>query len=588
MARLRYVLAILVALFALLTLADRFVLLELFARRLALPIALAMAEAIAIAAVGMLARRRSSDPALDFLVGYPLFGALCFLVGLVKIAAWTMLPLVVIGAIAWPLVRARLEPDEPVLRSPFSGRTSEKGERTTENLFPLLAVAIVLLCAFVTAQAPPASLDEVAYHLAVPHQWVIEGRAVELPLLSHSYFPLGIESADLPLLAALGEEGAVASHMLHLLAAIAATALIARRTRSWLATAAIVTTPALALTAGWSLVDWPLVGICVALAAALERDDDRTAAIATAAGLLTKYTFIPFAVVAWAMAWAVSRKWRPALPALAIGALFFVRNLILTGNPIAPFFSEGAPHVSGYRGAYLTDYIFEGTFIDESLGASLPAMAFGAAGPIGWASLAIAILLFFLGPSSRILVPYLAVAATSAASLLQKRPVAIVIGFAVVVQTFFVVWATERSGAFGLLAGHASEQQYVAAHRASFPSVVWLNATLPAGSRTLVVGLGETFWFTHPIRGGGNFDGERMSRYLAAPAPEALRERLRRDGITHVAVLSTAPPTRVAKKIEERAARLDPAAQRMLAQTLDRYAASVVSRGSDSLFTLRR
>lgn len=445
------------------------------------------------------------------------------------------------------------------------------------------ATLLVLLCAFVIAQAPPVSLDELAYHLAVPRAWVLEGRAVELPLLSHSYFPLGIESADLPLLATLGENGAIASHMLHLIAAIAAIALIVRRTESWLATAAIVTTPALALTTGWSLVEWPLVGICIALATALESDDDRTATIATAAGLLTKYTFIPFAILAY----AVSRKWRPAVPAIAIGAVFFVRNLILTGNPVAPFFSAGSPHVSGYRAAYLADYIFEGTFVDESLGASLLGMAFGAAGPIAWASLGLAIVLFLLGPSSRILVPFLAVAATSAASLLQRRLFAIVIAIAVVVQTFFIVWSTDRSGAFGLLSGRVTEQEYVTSQRATYPSIVWLNATLPASSRTLVVGHGETFWFARPVRGGGNFDGERVSRYLAAPAPEALRERLRRDGITHVAVLSAAPPTRVEKKIEERTARLSPEAQRMLAQTLDRYAAAVATRGADSLFTLR-
>jgi len=570
-ARARFVLALLVALFALLTLADRFVLIELNVRRLAIPMLLAVVEAIAIAAVGMIARRRGSDPALDFVIGYPLFGAICFLIALLKIAAWTMLPLVILGAIAWPLARAR-QSESP--RPP---------DRLPAPALPLLAIAIVLLCAFVTAQTPAVSLDEVAYHLAVPQTWTVEGRAVELPLLSHSYFPLGIESADLPLLATFGQAGAVASHFLHLIAAIAAMALIARRTQSWLATAAIATTPALALTAGWSLVEWPLVGIFIALALALERDDDRTAMLATAAGLLTKYTFIPFAIVAW----AISRKWRPAIPAIAIGSLFFIRNLILTGNPVAPFLSAAAPHVSGYRGAYFADYIFEGTFIDESLGASIFGMAFGAIGPIALVSLAIALVLFLLGPSSRILIPYLSVAAASAAPMLKRRLFAIVIGAAIVVQMFFVVWSTERSGAFGLMSGRTTEQGFVASQRATFPSIVWLNATLPQSSRTLVVGYGETFWFTRPVRGGGNFDSDRMSRYLGAPTPEALRERLRGDGITHVAILSTTPPTRVEKKIEERAQQLSPEAQRMLAQTLDRYAASVTTRGTDTLFTLR-
>lgn len=570
MARLRFVLALVVTLFALLTLAERFVLLEMFVRRLAAPIGLALVEAVAIAAVGLAMRRRRGDLALDFLVGYPIFGTICFLVGLLKVSAWTMVPLVVVGAIAWPLVRARLDDKPP-----------EAGGAPL-NL-AALGVAIVLACGFVIAQAPPVSLDEVAYHLAVPRAWAVEGRAVELPLLSHSYFPLGIESADLPLLATLGENGALASHFLHLIAAIATTALIVRRTSSWLATAAIVTTPALALTTGWSLVEWPLIGICVALVIALETDDDRTATAATAAGLLTKYTFLPFALLAY----AASRKWRPALPALAIGAVFFIRNLVLTGNPFAPFFGAGTPHVAGYRGAYLADYIFEGTFIDESLGASLLGLAFGASGPIAWASLAGALALFVLGPSSRILLPFLAVAAMSAAPLLQRRLFTIVIAIAVAVQTFFVVWATERSGAFGLLSGRVTEQEYVAAQRNTFPAIAWLNATLPADSRTLVVGHGETFWFARRVRGGGNFDSDRLSRYLTAPTPEALRERLRRDGISHVAVVSVTPPTRVAKKIEERAGRLTPEAQRMLAQTLDRYAASVTTRGTDSLFTLR-
>ena len=78
-----------------------------------------------------------------------------------------------------------------------------------------------------------------------------------------------------------------------------------------------------------------------------------------------------------------------------------------------------------------------------------------------------------------------------------------------------------------------------------------------------------------------------MSQYLAAQTPEALRERLRRDGITHVAVVSAPPPTRVERKIAERSPRLSPQAQRMLAQTLDRYAETVTTRGADSLFTLR-
>jgi len=90
------------------------------------------------------------------------------------------------------------------------------------------------------------------------------------------------------------------------------------------------------------------------------------------------------------------------------------------------------------------------------------------------------------------------------------------------------------------------------------------------------------------VRGGGNFDGPRLSAYLDQPTPDALYAQLKRDGITHVAVVSLPPlPTNVAKKVEERETALSPASQRIMSQTLDRYAAGVASRGAATLFTLR-
>ena len=519
-------------------------------------------------------RAKRVDVPLDLLLGYPLFGALCFLAGAIRVATWTIVPLLVAGSLAGAgFLFARFRDDRGVAREVVT---------PSRPWWPVIAVIAVFACAFVAAQAPATSLDELAYHLAVPHTWVLEGRAVELPLLSHSYFPLGIESADLPLLFSLGAmDGGVASHFLHLFAAIATALLVFRRSGSWLATAAIVTTPALAISAGWSLVDWPLAGLFVALYVALESDDRDTATAATAAGLLTKSTFLPFAIVAW----VVARK-RPRWPVL-LGLVFFARNVILTGNPFAPFFGAGAPHVSGFRALALADYVFEGAFIDEALGAAIVALPVFASGAIALACIAMAVGLFFLAPSSRILVPFLVVPAMSAASELRRRVLAIVISIAVVVQVFMVVWFTARSGAFTLLAGSASEVEYLRAQRPSYAAVEWLNTQLPAGSRSLVVGQTESFWFTRPTRGGGNFDGPRVSRYLDVPAPEALRERLRRDGITHIAIVAAPLPTSVDAKREERQTTLSPGAQRMLAQLLDRYTAKVVTQGHATLFELR-
>ncbi|HEX8616993.1 MAG TPA: hypothetical protein VF911_05330, partial [Thermoanaerobaculia bacterium] len=525
--------------------------------------------------------RRSSrvDLPLDFLLGYPIFGTTLFLVGTMKIAAWTLVPLLVAGLAVTIFFFLKWYSGAPL---PAPQATSGAATLPRVSSWPALFVFIVLACGFVAAQAPPTSLDELAYHLAVPHAWVLEARAVELPLLSHSYFPLGIESADLLPLALLGAtDGGIASHFLHFFAAIATTLLIVRRTRSWLATAAIVTTPALAITAGWSLVEWPLAGLFVVLYVALESDDRDTASAATAAGLLTKYTFLPFALIGWAL-----KRRLPKWTAL-FGIVFFARNLLLTGNPFAPFLSAGAPHVSGYRALALADYVFEAKFVDEALGAAILALPFFASGALAIAAAFMALALFFLAPSSRILVPFLLVPSLTATPDLRRRVIATLVTAAIVLQTFVVVWFTSRGNAFSLLAGMAAEDDYLRTQRPSYATVEWLNMILPRDSRTLVVGLGETYWFTRRVRGGGNFDGPRISRYLDLPTADAVRERLRADGITHVAVIAVPIATAVAQKREERQTTLEPAAQRMLAQTLDHSAASVTARGNVTLFPLR-
>jgi hypothetical protein len=559
---------LLVATLLLLTFLDRFVLVELLLRRIGLPLLVAALEALAILGAGFVARRRRGDPIVQFLIGYPLFGAVCFLVALARVDTATMaVTLLAFGALGlWSLrgMPVRATPD-----SESSARSSPAA---------LFAIALVFVCAAVAAQGPPVSLDELAYHLAIPHAWVIEGRAIDLPLISHSYFPLGIESADLPPLAILGALlGGIASHLVHLLAAVATTLLIQRRTRDALVTAAIVATPALALTAGWSLVDWPLLGICLVFL----DDDERPGALA--AGLLAKYTFLPFAIVVLAIRRRFDRR-RLVFGAIA-GSLFFVRNLVLTGNPLAPFLSHDAPHVTGYRTLTLGSYVFDGRFLDEALGAALlPVLvSLSAAVPI---ALAVGgVLLLLLAPSARILLPFFGAAASEAR--LAWRPARTVIAAAIACQLFLIGYFTVRSDAFSLLAATASDGEYLAHVRPSFTTVEWLNASLPPASKTLVVGLNETYWFARRVRGGGNFDGPRVSRYLESATPEALRERLAREHFTHVAVIEAGIPTLVAQKQEERQTRLTPAAQRSLSQMLDKYASGVATRGNTALFTLR-
>src|SRR5258708_26962439 len=87
--------------------------------------------------------------ALDLLLGVPLFGTLCFLVGAIRVWSWTMIP---------PLVALGLAGAYAV------ARTFETRARATESIvitpagrFALIAIATVFLCALVAAQAPPST-----------------------------------------------------------------------------------------------------------------------------------------------------------------------------------------------------------------------------------------------------------------------------------------------------------------------------------------------------------------------------------------------------------------------------------------------
>src|SRR5436190_15743421 len=187
--------ALVFAAFLLLSFLDKFLLVELLARRTALPLALAFLTSVAIVGAGFAVRglrgrvwRVESESAaldlpLDFIIGYPIFGTLCFLVATLNASTWTLMPLTIVCAIfgAFAIVRAR---ESGVKSAPLAFAASD--------VFPLVAIALVFIAGLLAAQAPPLSLDELAYHLAVPHTWLLEGRAIELPLLSHSYFPLAI------------------------------------------------------------------------------------------------------------------------------------------------------------------------------------------------------------------------------------------------------------------------------------------------------------------------------------------------------------------------------------------------------------
>ncbi|MGA7617596.1 MAG: hypothetical protein WBX15_20715 [Thermoanaerobaculia bacterium] len=569
-----------IALLLLLLFSSQFVIIFLLLRRAALPLLAALAVGMAAQGIGAgfrtmvdsLAGIRSeargvSAIATDLLIGAPLFGTLTFLVALLSA---NLMPMLAVTFVA-------LAGGAVALRSYSFTREVEWSPSSTE-WFASATALIAFLLAGVLSLLPPIDLDELAYHLAVPRIWILEGRSIGLPLISHSWFPLGIESATLPLLAALRDEGGLAAHFFALLLAIATSLVVFNwihrasksRAAALAGTIAILGTPALLITAGWLWVDVPLVGMSMILFASLdERDAGRRSpgiiAGALAAGLLTKYTFIPLALLLLGAAFARRRFERREWMALGCGALagsvFFIRNLALAGNPFAPFFSSLAPRLTGYRAGggwpeVVRNYIFDGRMIDESIGVAILIAAMGAVLLLALSRLrfaavaagAMALLAVGLGslePSSRILLPPLAiVAAAGSAAIGLRIPTArsarLLLWMMIVAggfQLLLGIWYASTLDPLRVAFGVETESEYLRTHRRFFSDVEKIDALLPHDSRTLVIGLNEIYWFSHQVRGGGNFDSPRMAEILDAPDAIALRDKLRRSGFTHVMIV---------------------------------------------------
>ncbi len=499
------------------------------------------------------------------MLGLPLFGTLAFLVALFSTGRAPMAAVLAVPAAGGAAVFWRRRVALSLDGAPGLAGAAACG---------LLGIAAGV--ALLWATLPPATIDEVAYHLAVPKTWVLEGRALELPLLANSYFPFGVESAHLPAISLLGDRGALSAHLVHLAVTVALLVLVVRWVTAraglgagLLAAAALATPPALVTSAGSLILFFALER--------LDRDEagPATLALALAAGLLTKYTFALYAAALFAAALLLQRKKPPMLRALvvagllggALGSLFYLRNLVWTGDPVAPFLRPLAPALSHFNNAdgfvdLLRRYLYDPQLIDESIGATLflpilillPARPWLARQPFlrtAGAALALAMVAMLgTGPSARLVVPFLAPLALAGVIALEQVPLRnafrALILIAASVQVLEAAFFLETFAPFSIFqrapdGGPKFAPKSFLSHRPEnfYPAIDWIDDALPAGSRVLVVGLHRLYWFSRPARGGGNFDGPRVAAYLDEESPARLREKLRRDGITHVAIFKT-------------------------------------------------
>lgn len=558
--------------------------------------------------------------------GVPLFGCVCFVVGALSLSVAAMAGVLLVPAAAGLFLCARgLRAAREPRSWPFAGPA----------LWLCLASFGLALC---IAQLPPFTLDELAYHLAVPAAYLAEGRIVELPLNSQSYFPHGVEASALVTMTLAGPVGAIAHHFVVLATAVASLALlalfVARRgsaLAAGMAAMAVGTTPALVLVAGTSWVECPLVGISVSTLVALDaavqaraqRGTLAAVAVAVAAGLVCKYTYLAVAAALFVAALLALRRvnecallLRAGLVGTLLGCTFFVRNLFWTGNPFSPFLDAVAPNVAAFHGgdgplATALSFLYAPGMADESLGASLFALVcvfvacFAALHGERFLRVAatltavIAVLAMVLGAAGRLLVPFLTLTAMVACIGLARgaapdgrgfRTLRVVLTLTCLVQLTFILSATDSYRPFSVLARGTTDAEFVRGMSKTFAPIRFIDGQLPERSKTLVIGVQELFWFRHRVHGGGNFDGPRVARYLHASTPEALGDRLRADGFSHVAIYQTnmivgAHP--VSGRAAEGVVVLDTAQASLLRSFLARHAQKLGSGEGATVFALK-
>jgi len=238
-------------------------------------------------------------------------------------------------------------------------------------------LVLVIALNVVNAVPPPTDADSMAYHFAVPKQFLADGRITFIPRAVSGAAPLLVQSTYMPALGLGGEWGLTFWTMLSGLLAGAVFYLAARRylNEAWslVLTLVVLTVPAVLYGAGSGQVEVRnmmfVMAAALALADGLRTGNPRFFLLAgAAAGFFAAAKYIGLMFVAAAGLTVLrSPRWLVhgllfGLAAIATGAQWYFWNWWHTGDPVFPMLFEflGLPDSDIWTAAY--DRYFHAVF----------------------------------------------------------------------------------------------------------------------------------------------------------------------------------------------------------------------------------
>ncbi|HYM13510.1 MAG TPA: glycosyltransferase family 39 protein, partial [Bryobacterales bacterium] len=295
---------------------------------------------------------RAERPVLAFAMGSAWLSSVVFALCAAQLVYKPVL--VVAGAAAlWIGLRGRGEPPAEALRG---------AQRRSPALAAVLGIAAAcyLYLYLMNALAPEISPDGASYHLSLVARYLREHGFSRITTSIYAMLSQGMEMLFVFAFAFGRHSAAKVTHFTFLAATAAAMLLFGRRFRLGEGCAAVAAaffafSPVVGVDGTSSYNDcalalFTLLTFFLLLLWEEKQEASLLAPIGVAAGFCYAIKYTGFLAVPFALAWVLwkSRSWRAALPVALLASLFIapwmVKDAIVIGNPVAPFFNRLFPN----------------------------------------------------------------------------------------------------------------------------------------------------------------------------------------------------------------------------------------------------